>query len=75
MNLTMEVSLDAEHIAAGLRSKEVVEYVKAIDLACGDWDVTLALADHFEKLRAEHAKEAAEDRAKLHNKLQVKEGR
>jgi len=64
MNIYMEVELNPERIASGLRSKEVVQYIKEIDEACGNWAVTLELADHFDKLRAEHAKEQAEDAAK-----------
>lgn len=48
----------------GMDRRDLLELVKELDEAMGDWSFTLELADHFDKLRAEHAKEEAEDAAK-----------
>lgn len=48
----------------GMDRRDLLELVKELDEAMQDWDFTLELADHFDKLRAEHAKEEAEDAAK-----------
>jgi hypothetical protein len=58
------VELDVDTLAAEMSNAEGLQFVKDFDLSMGDWDFTLALADHFDKLRAEHAKERAEDAAK-----------
>jgi hypothetical protein len=60
----IDVDLDVDRIAASMKNREGVEFIKALDLAFGDWDVTLALADHFDKLRNEHALEQVEDAAR-----------
>lgn len=59
-NIVISVTLD-EHELAQLSSREAFEVITGMDLARHDWGFTLKLADHFDKLRAEHAKEEAED--------------
>jgi len=64
MSNYVTVALSAEDIANSMGGDELVEFIKGLDEARGEWDVTLALHAHFEKLKGEHEKEEAEDRAK-----------
>lgn len=64
-SIRVAVTLDAEDFAFQLDTSEAFDFVVMLDEAREEWDFTLRLADHFDKLRAEHAKEQAEDAAKL----------
>jgi hypothetical protein len=57
-------SLDVDDLSRELSDADAFELVTMLDEVRGDWSFTLRLADHFDKLRAEHAKEKAEDAAK-----------
>lgn len=61
--IRMAVSLDAEDLAYQLETDEALAFVKLLDESRGDWDFTLALCDHFDKLRAAHVAEVAADSA------------
>lgn len=62
--ISVAIDLDAADLAERISFDDAVEFIKQLDAAIGEWDITLRLADHFDKLRAEHAKEQAEDAAK-----------
>jgi hypothetical protein len=62
--ITMAVTLDAQDLAHQLDDDEAHAFIALLDESRGDWDFTLRMADHYDKLRAEHAAEEAEDNAK-----------
>lgn len=62
--VTINATLDIEDLSHELDDEDAFELVTKLDEMRGDWDFTLRLADHFDKLRAEHEKEQAEDAAK-----------
>lgn len=44
---------------------DAFNFIVGMDEARTDWNFTLRLCDHFDKLRAEHMKEQAEDHEAL----------
>ena len=63
--IQIAVGLDVGALmAGGGDARDFIELIKELDEAMGDWSFTLELCDHFDKLRAEHAAEQAEDDAK-----------
>ena len=63
--IQLAVGIDVDAIMSGGGDRrDFIELIKDLDEAMGDWSFTLELADHFDKLRAEHAKEEAEDAQK-----------
>jgi hypothetical protein len=50
-----------DQLTASLDSDDLIALIIAADEEMADWDFTLKLCDHFEKLRKEHRMEAAED--------------
>jgi hypothetical protein len=63
--LSIGVEIDPRDIARTNPMRDLLQFVYDLDEARGDWDFTLALAAHFDALRAEYEKEQAEDEAKL----------
>ena len=67
-NITIPVDVQAEisvdEIVDNVERGDLLELIKSIDHAMRDWDFTLALCDHFEKMREAWKKEQAEDAAK-----------
>jgi hypothetical protein len=65
MSIRLAVEIDAYSVmGGGMDTRAMIEFVKELDEALGDWDFTLELAEHFAKLKLEHEREAAEDTAK-----------
>lgn len=62
--VTVEVSLNPQDIAREMDDQEIVEFIKQLDDAAQDWDVTLALCEHFAALKLEHALQEAADAQK-----------
>jgi len=64
-NLSIPINVDAEvsvdEIIRCLGREQTIELIKALDLAVGDWGLTLELCDHFDGLREKWKKEQAED--------------
>lgn len=58
------ITLDADDIVSGISRADIIDFVIAIDHSAHDWEVTLRLCDHFEKLRKDYEREEAEDAAK-----------
>jgi hypothetical protein len=57
-SIQLAVSVDADSImASGMDTRAMVEFIKELEEAVGDWDFTLELAEHFAKLKAEHERE------------------
>ena len=64
-SIQVGVSIDVDSLlAGGMDRRGFIDFIKELDEAVCDWGFTLELADHFDKLRAEHAAEQAEDAAK-----------
>jgi hypothetical protein len=61
MKLTTKVRFSARDLALSSSGPEVVEFIKELDEAKGDWGVTLELIVHFDKLREQYLKECAAD--------------
>ncbi len=65
MSIQIAVGLDVDALmTGGGDARDFIDLIKELDEAMHDWGFTLELADHFDRLRAEHAAEVAEDAAK-----------
>lgn len=60
----LSATLNVEDLSHELDDADAYELITKLDEVRGDWSFTLRLCDHFDKLRAEHAAEEAEDEAK-----------
>ena len=61
--INVDAELSVEEIVRVMGREQVVELIKALDVALADWDLTLELCDHFDKLREDYAREAATEAA------------
>lgn len=62
--IRIEVDFGVEKASYELDDDDAFAFVTRLDEVRHDWSFTLRLCDHFDKLRAEHAAEEAEDAAK-----------
>lgn len=56
---TIEIELHAKEIALTSRRSDLIEFVKDLDEAVGEWGFTIALCDYFEEKRKEYDGEQA----------------
>lgn len=68
VHLGIDIEADdlAKQLTEVMRNDDVIELVKAIDEHVAEWDFTLKLCEHFDKLKKEHEREEAEDAKKEH---------
>ena len=63
MSIDVTINLDRDQLINDLvRSntrQEVMEFITALDLKMADWDFTLDLYNHFDKLKKDYEKEVA----------------
>jgi len=66
IHLSLDISLDelARQVAVSMSREDALAFVKAIDEEFGEWDFTLALCTHFDKLKLDWERENAEDTKK-----------
>lgn len=57
--VNLGIRVDPLDFSAGNSNEELLQFIKDIDLEIGEWDFTLALHEHFAKLKAEHDAEQA----------------
>lgn len=64
--VNVQADISARELARGgmATREDLIEFVKDLDAEMQEWDFTLALCDHFAKLKLEHEREEAEDRAR-----------
>ena len=55
----VEVEVNLEDIAYLLNPTQAMELIKMIDLAQEEWEFTLQVADHFDKLRKVYEEEVS----------------
>ena len=60
IDLNVSVTVRIEDLARQPK-KDLVEFVKELDLAVADWDFTLRLCDHFAKLMQVYREERDRD--------------
>ena len=67
MKTQITIELDAEEIADGMDRDECIQFIKELDEQMQDWDFTLELCEHFEKLKKEWQKEQGEELSRFMN--------
>lgn len=70
LTITTEVNFDAYDLARHYRRynrEEVIEFIKHVDIAIGEWDFTLELCKYFAEKQKEYDAEVAQDAAKKKN--------